>query len=38
MALIAQERRGSSMTGAEKVTSVARNVAIAEERDKRYHI
>lgn len=38
MALIVQERCGSSMIDAEKITSVARNVAIAEERDKRYHI
>jgi len=38
MALIVQERCGSSITDAEKITSVARNVAIAEERDKRYHI
>ncbi len=38
MALIVQERCGSSMIDAEKITSVARSIAIAEERDKRYHI
>ncbi len=38
MALIVQEHCGRSITDAEKITSAARNVAIAEERDKRYHI
>jgi len=38
MALIVQERCGSCMIDAEKITSVARNIATAEERDKRYHI